>query len=193
MKTCLIVRLHAHQFFLLTTALFFVFAVSSIANLVTGQIYTLKFVDLDGRILLTADGHVTVIVLTTRADVAKAQMIGARVPDYCLGNPTYRMVTVLNFGKKYGGGSRSIVTLLMRHRLDVEAAQLQRRYDARGVGHDARRDLFAVADFDGTATAQLGLQPESAVFRVFVFGRNGKLLRQWQDVPSAPELASVVK
>jgi hypothetical protein len=81
----------------------------------------------------------------------------------------------------------------MRHRLNLEAAQLQTRYDAIGVGHDARRDVFAVADFDGTATTQLGVQPESAAFRVFVFGRNGTLLRQWHDVPGASELAAVVK
>lgn len=168
------------------------FAVSSIADLVTGQIYALKLVDIDRRTLLTADGHVTVVVLTTRANIAKAEQVGGRVPDYCLGNPTYRMVTVVNFGKRYGAG-RGLVTLLMRHRLNIEAAQLQRRYDAMGVGHDARRDVFAVADFDGTATTQLGARPDSAAFRVFVFGRNGALLRQWPEVPGASELAAVVK
>jgi hypothetical protein len=186
------VSLRAHQFFFLTTALFFIVAVSSLAGLVIGQIYALKLVDIDRRVLLTADGHVTVVVLTTRAEIDKAQQVGARVPDYCLGNPTYRMVTVVNFGKRYVTG-RGIVTLLMRHRLNVEAAQLQRRYDAKGIRHEARRDVFAVADFDGTATKQLGAQPEAAAFRVFVFGRNGALLRQWQQVPNAPELAAVVK
>lgn len=174
-------------------ALFFACAGSLVASLVTGQIYALKFVDVDGHTLLTGDGHVTVVVLTRRAEVAKAQMVGARVPDYCLGNPEYRMVTVVNFGKTYGGAGRGFVILLMRHRLNMEAAQLQRRYEAKRIGHDARRDIFAVADFDGNATAQLGMKPASTGFRVFVFARNGKLLRQWQDVPSASELAAVVK
>jgi hypothetical protein len=193
MKTSLLVRLRAHQFFFVASAGFFCFAISAIASLVTGQVYALQFVDLDGRTLLTADGHVTVVVLATRADVTKAQMVGDRVPDYCLGNPTYRMVTVLNFGKKYGGAGRSIATLLVRHRLNLAAAQLQRRYDAKGIQHDARRDVFVVPDFDGTATTQLGMKLESAAFRVFVFGRTGKLLRQWQSIPNATDLAAVVK
>jgi len=66
-------------------------------------------------------------------------------------------------------------------------------YDAKKLARDARRDIFAVADFDGTATSQLGVQPDSSAFRVFVFGRSGELLRQWDDVPSAAELATVVK
>jgi hypothetical protein len=188
------VRLRAHQFFFVASAGFFCFAISAIASLATSQVYSLKFIDLDGRTLLTADGHVTVVVLTARVDVAKAQMVGARVPDYCLGNPTYRMVTVVNFGKKYrGSAGRSVVTLLMRHRMNMEAARLQRRYDAKKIGHNARRDVFAVADFDGATSAQLGVEPESTAFRVFVFGRDGKLLRQWPNVPTASDLAAVVK
>jgi hypothetical protein len=61
----------------------------------------------------------------------------------------------------------------------------------------ARSDIFVVADFDGTASSRLGGQPEATDFHVFVFGRNGdrngELVHQWNEVPSAKDLAAVVK
>jgi len=163
------------------------------ATLFDGQIYALNFVDVDGHTLSTADGHVTVVVSATLADTARAHEVGDRVPDYCLGNPTYQMITVLNLNQKRTRVGRSIATVLVRRRLDAEAKLLQRRYDAKKLARDARRDIFAVADFDGGTSSQLGVEAGSSDFRVFVFGRDGKLLQQWNDVPSAAELATVVK
>jgi len=193
LPTCLLVGRRAHQFFLFSSGLFFVSIGLLRAGLVTGQIYPLEFVDVDSHILSTADGHVTVIILATSADVAKARTVGDRVPDYCLGNPTYRMITVLNLNRKYQRTTRPIALWLVRQRLNVEAKRLQQRYDASKIAHDARRDVFAVADFDGTVTSKLGAQPEGSTFRVFVFGRNGELIRQWSEVPDAAELAAVVR
>src|SRR6266540_3044482 len=94
--------------------LFFVIAVSffSIAPLSgalsNGQRYRINFVDVDGNALSTADGHVTVLVLTTTADREKARTVGDRVPDYCLGNPDYRMITIIRFIRKHGAIMRKI-------------------------------------------------------------------------------------
>ena len=149
-----------------------------------GQRYRLNFVDVDGNALSTADGHVTVLVLTTTADREKARAVGERVPDYCLGNPNYRMITILG---------RKIATMLVRYHLNEEAKRLQARYEEKKIARDARRDIFTVTDFDGTVSSQLSGQSPAANFRVFVFARNGELLQQWDDVPSAAELAAVVK
>ena len=186
-------RLRALQFFLFTAGASFFLVVPLRAVLSDGQIYVLNFVDVDGRILSTADGHVTVLVLATTGDSEKARAIGDRAPDYCLGNPSYRMITILHFTKKHTALGRKIATVLFRHRLNEEAKHLQARYDAKKIARDARRDIFAVTDFDGTAASQLGAELGSASFRVFVFGRNGELLTQWSDVPSAEQLAAVVK
>src|SRR5437660_12813135 len=102
------------------------------------------------------------------------------------------MITVVIFGRHYGAVARFIATPLIRHRINIEAVQLQRRYDARGIRKDAHRDVFVIPDFDDTSRP-LGAGPDAAAFRVFVFGRDGKLLRQWEDVPSAADLAAVVK
>jgi len=187
------VRRRTLQFFFLLSVVSFSCAPPSGAALVEGQIYALNFVDVDGHALSTADGHVTVVVLATLADTEKAHTVGDRVPDYCLGDPTYRMITLLNLNQKRTRIGRAIATMLVRRRLDTEARLLQRRYDAKKLERDARRDVFAVADFDGTLASQLGAPPESSDFHVFVFGRNGELLRQWTDLPSAAELADVVK
>jgi hypothetical protein len=163
------------------------------ATLSNGQIYALNFVDVDGHSLSTADGHVTVLVLATPADSDKARAVGDHVPDYCLGNPNYRMITVLQFNRRKTQIGRKIATMIVRHRLGNEARRLQTRYDAKKIARDARSDIFTVTDFDGTAASQLGEQVEATDFRVFVFGRNGELLAQWNDVPTAEELAAVIK
>ena len=190
---CLLVGLRAHQFFFLAQSISFLLVLPLHAGLAAGQIYKLNFTDVDGRTLSTSDGHVTVVVVTTTADPEKARSVGDRVPDYCLGDPNYRMITVLNFSKKHSGIVRRIATMLVRHRLDEEAKRFQRRYDAKKIARDARNDTFAVTDFDGALSSQLGAQPGSLDFRVFVFGRNGELLQQWNDVPTAADLAAVVK
>jgi hypothetical protein len=186
------VRIRALQFFF-SLAFFFSAARALLAGLSLSQIYALRFGDVDGNTLLTADGHVTVVVLTTQSNIDQARTVGDRVPGYCLGNPTYRMITVVNFQKTGAQPTRTILSALIRRRLNAEARRLQIRYNEKNITRSARRDIFAVADFDGVATAQLGGRFESAAFRTFVFARNGKLLRQWNGVPRAEELAAVVK
>ncbi len=188
-----LVSLRAFQFFSLAMAVSFFPIVSLPGALSTGQRYTLNFVDVDGNALSTADGHVTVLVLTTTADREKARTVGDRVPDYCLGNPNYRMITILDFTRRRMLLGRKIATMLVRHHLNEEAKRLQARYDEKRIARDARSDIFTVTDFDGTVSSQLSGQSPAANFRVFVFARNGELLQQWDDVPSAAELAAVVK
>jgi hypothetical protein len=190
---CLLVRPRALQFFFFTKAVSLLFVAPLHATLSVGQIYALKFVDVDGHTLSTADGHVSVVVLATTVDSEKARAVGDRVPEYCLGNPSYRMITVLNFTKKHILLGRKIATLLVRRRLNEEAKRLQPRYDAKKITHNARGDVFAVADFDGTVSSQLGGQPGATDFHVFVFGRDGELLKQWDNVPAADDLAAVLK
>ena len=174
-------------------SIYFFLALAARADLSVGKIYALNFTDIDGNKISTNDGHVTVIVLTTTTDLDKAHAVGDRVPDYCLGNPTYRMVTVINFQKKRSAPLRMLLTAVARHRVDAEAKRLQARYAANKIDKDARRDIFVVTDFDGASVLQLGGSLESSRFAVFVFARNGELLRQWNDAPSAEELAAALK
>jgi len=188
-----LVRSRVFQFFLFATAASLFPAVPLSGSLSNGQRYRVNFVDVDGNALSTADGHVTVLVVTTPVDSEKARAVGDRAPDYCLGNPNYRMITVLNLTKKHTRIGRGIATILVRHRLDEEAKRLQARYDAKKIARDARGDIFTVTDFDGTVSSQFSGQSPAANFRVFVFARNGELLQQWDDVPTAAELAAALK
>jgi hypothetical protein len=190
---CLLVKLRALQ-------IFFVAAIAPVlpATLVrgalsSGAIYPLTFVDINGNKLSTADGHVTVLVVSTTADREKARAVGDRVPDYCLGNPTYRMITIIRFTSRHTVIGRRVATALIRHRVREEAKRLQKRYDSQKIARDPRGDIFVVADFDGTASSQLDGLGEAPTFHVLVFARDGKLLAQWTDVPSAKQLAEVLK
>jgi hypothetical protein len=190
---CLLVTPRTLQFFFVVGTLILLPAAHMHGALSIGATYPLSFVDIDGNKQSTADGHVTVIVLTTPADREKAHTAGDRVPEHCLGNPDYRMITVIRFARRHTAVGQRIAAALIRHRVNEEAKRLQTRYDGKKIARDARKDIFVATDFDGSVTSQLG-EPEGATdFRVFVFGRKGELIAQWHGVPSAEQLAAVLK
>ena len=162
-------------------------------TLSTGTTYSISFVDINGNKLSTADGHVTIVVLATTADREMARAVGDNVPDYCLGNPNYRMITIIHFKGRHTGIGRRIATTFIRHRTREEAKRLQSRYDSQKLSRDAKGDIFVVTDFDGAAASQLGKAAGVTDFSVFVFGRTGELLAQWLAVPSTAQLATVLK
>jgi hypothetical protein len=190
---CLLVNLRALQFFFVAVIAPLLPATLVRGALSTEAIYSLSFVDINGNKLSTADGHVTVLVLATKSDWEKAHVVGDRIPDSCLGNPKCRMITIVRFTRKHGVIVRNVATAFIRHRMEEAAKRLQTRYDAQKIEHDARSDIFVVTDFDGSASAQLEEPAEAAEFRVLVFARDGKLLARWSDVPSAKQLAEVLK
>ena len=190
---CLLVSERALQIFLpLATALLLA-AMPVRGALSTGNTYSISFVDLDGNKLSTADGHSTIVVLTTAADREQARAVGNRVPDFCLGDPAYRMITVVNFTGRHTAIGRRIATAFIRHRMHEAGKRLQARYDSQKISRDAKDDIFVVTDFDGTIASQLGLPAGATDFCVFVFGQTGKLLAQWHSVPSTDELTAVLK
>ena len=76
--------------------------------------------------------------------------------------------------------------------MDAAAKDLQKNYTARHLTRNPRSDIFVVADFDGKAVTQLGMEPTGSEFAVFVFDGRGRLVRRWNDVPSAEALAAAV-
>ena len=160
---------------------------------IIGQTYSLTMIDVDKNKLATADGQVAILVVTSSADADKARTVGDRVPEYCLGNPEFRMITILRFEKKHHAPMRAIVNALIRRRLDAEAKRFQARYAAKNIARNPRSDLCTVADFEGTIGSQLGIPVGSTAFQVLVLNRKGELLQRWTDPPTAEELAAVVK
>jgi hypothetical protein len=185
------VTLRALQFFFLAAILFS--GARLHGDLSVGTTYSLSFVTIDGNKLSTSDGHVTVLVLTTPADRAKASAVGDRIPERILGNPDYRMITVVCFARGRTVFGRKLATALLRHRVNEEAARLQSRYKSKGIERDARKDVLVAADFDHSVFSQLGQSTSDTGFFVFVFGRNGELIAQWHDVPSAEQLRAAIK
>jgi hypothetical protein len=160
--------------------------------LLASSSYRLKMTDADEHKLSTADGHVTIIVLTRSTDTGRVHLVGDRVPADCIGNPAKRFITLLTFDKKHTGPAQTLLKVLTRSRLDAEARKLRARYREKGLTRDPRKDVYAVLDFDGSISAKLDVAP-SITFQVLVLGRSGELLARWNDVPSAGELAPVMK
>jgi hypothetical protein len=167
--------------------------ISVFADLSVGQTYRISFTDLNGNNLSTADGHITTVALVSKANVDKAHALGDRTPDLCLGNPSYRMLTIVAFEMEHTRPMRAFIMSIMRRRVNSEAHRLQDRYNQLKVARDARKDVFAVADFDGAIAAKFDSKPSATLFRVFAFGKNGELLKQWDDLPSAEELTAALK
>ena len=190
---CLLVTPRALQFFFFIGTLIVLPGARLNGALSIGATYSLGFADIDGNKHSTAGGHVTVVVLATVTDREKARTVADRVPEYCLGNPDYRMITIIRFARQHTVIGRRIATALIRHGVNEEARRLQARYDGKGIKRDARKDIFIVTDFDGSVSSQLGEAEGATDFCVFVFGRNGELIAQWRGVPSAEQLAAAVK
>jgi hypothetical protein len=187
------VSVRALQIFLSLATALLLAAMPARGALSTGNTYSISFVDIDGNKLSTADGHTSIVVLTTAADREQARTVGDHVPDFCLGNPTYRMITVVHFTGRHMAIGRRMATAFIRHRVRDEAKRLQARYDAQKISRDAKSDIFVVTDFERTVASELGQSAGATDFCVFVFGQTGELLAQWHSVPSADELAAVLR
>ena len=177
---------------------FFLFLLLGVApleavQLRTGSNYPLSFNDVDRHQLSTADGHITIISVVTRRDEAKAQTLGDRVSKITLGDPKFRLITMVNFQQSLLPPFWGIASAVIRHRLDVEARDIQKSYAQRHINRNARDDIYVVADFDGKAVSQLGIAPSSSEFAVFVFDGKGRLVRRWSDVPAEDALAQALR
>jgi hypothetical protein len=157
-----------------------------------GNVYSLTFTDVDRHQLSTADGHSTIVTVVTRKDEKKAEQVGDRVPHFCLGDPKFQLITVVNFQKGVFPPFQGMVMAIIRNRLDAEAKDLQKTYASKHINRNARADILVVADFDGKTVPQLGIAAISPEFAVFVFDGRGRLVRRWNEVPSAEALAQAL-
>ena len=175
-------------FFLLA----FCLALPSPGETIARKTYALKFNDVDGNELSTADGKITVLVFVTSENLEKARIVGDRIPDYCLGNDGYRMITIVEV-KNHAAPVRLVFESMARHRLEAAAKRLQARYDEKKIARTARHDVFAVIDFGQTIASKVGDQSASGALRVVVLGRNGDLREEWTELPTAEQLAAALK
>jgi hypothetical protein len=180
------------QILFVPTALFAMTAAHAV-QLHEGATYSLSFTDVDRRQHSTSNGHVTVITVMTRRDETKADTVGERVTHVTLGNPKFELINLVNFQQNVVSPLRGMFSAMIRHRLDSEAAEIQKKYDQMQIKRKARDDIFVVADFDGKAVTQLGMNPVASEFAVFVFDGHGRLVRRWTDVPSPEAVTQVLK
>lgn len=158
----------------------------------SGNVYPLSFADVDRQQLSTSNGHITIITVVTRKDEQKAQQVGDRVPRVYLGDPKFRLITIVNFQQKIFPPFRGVIMAIIRNRLDAEAKELQKIYTTKHLTRNPRSDIFVVADFDGKAASQMGIAPSSSEFAVFVFDGRGRLVRRWNDAPNVDALSAAL-
>ncbi|MFL6569012.1 MAG: hypothetical protein ACJ8LI_07565 [Chthoniobacterales bacterium] len=162
------------------------------ASLQPHAVARLTFHDVDGNTLSTADGHVTIITVVTRQNEEQAHSIADQVPERCVADPKFRYVTLVNFQRKLAAPFQGLTRVIIRQRLDAEAQKLRPEYQQKKISRDPRKDMFVVADFDGSAVSQLGLLPDSNDVAVFVFNGHGKLIQNWAGVPPNDSLPGAI-
>jgi hypothetical protein len=175
--------------------IFFAFAFLLAANgePKIGETYAIDIVDLDGHSWSTADGRITILVLASSSESERAQKVGDNAPDYCLGNPHHRMITVLEFASHHSAPMRAIIRKLARRRIDSAARALQVRYDAKQIKRNAHDDVLVAMDFDGAIAARFGVSLGERTFAVFILNGKGELLQHWNDVPSTDALDAALR
>jgi hypothetical protein len=173
-------------------ATFFVFLSNARGDLEYGKVYQITLSDIEGRQFSLTEGRATLLTIATKETEPKAHVVGHNVPDEYVGHSHYRCVTVINFQNRIPAFLRGILAAVVRNQFRAEADSVQPRYTAKQIEHSPRLDLFAIADFDGAAVRQLGMDPASSDFAVFVFDGHGALIREWHDVPSREELGAAL-
>jgi len=177
------------QFF---SVAFFLVLSHARADLEQGKVYQTTLSDVEGRQFSLTDGRATLLTIATKETEPKAHVVGHNVPDEYVGHPHYRCVTLINFQDRIPSFLRGILAAVVRNQFRAEADSVQPRYSAKQIEHSPRLDLFAIADFDGATIRQLGMDPASTDFAVFVFDGHGTLIREWHDVPSSGELGTAL-
>ena len=161
-------------------------------SLQVGATYALSVTDLDQRQLSTADGHVTLVCVVTRANQHDARAVGDRVPRAYYGDPKFRMITIANLSSTLAA-FRGLVLRWILHRVDLEGERLQAIYQSEGKKRDARHDIHVVADFTGEVTGQFHVPLDAKKSSVFVFAPNGQLICGWDHPPPADDLANALE
>jgi len=162
------------------------------AELHVGSSHRIRLRDISGQEHATAAGTVVIVTVVTRQTLKKAGQVANTLPDRCLGDPNYRYIAIVNFQRQIAAPLQGFVRAIIRRKLVTEVNKLQKKYSARGITRDPRRDVLLVPDFDGGAVTQLGLTPQSGGVAVFVFNRQGRLVARWNDVPGAEAMAGAI-
>jgi hypothetical protein len=152
-----------------------------------------EIVDLAGNKFSLKDGVVTELVFATTNEADRAQKVGDNTPDYCLGNPKYRMMTVLEFASHHSAPARAIINKFARRRADAAARNLQSRYDSLQLKREARLDVIVATDFDGAIAKPLEVSLGEHVFEVFVLNGKGNVVEHWSDVPARDALEAALR
>lgn len=153
----------------------------------------LDIVDLAGNKIPLRDGHVTELVLATTNEAERAEKVGDNTPDYCLGNPKFRLITVLEFASHHSAPMRAMIDKLARGRRESIANRLQKRYDALQIKREARADVCIATDYDGAMAKQFEISLGEHVFEVFVLDGKGKVVQHWSDVPARDALETALR
>lgn len=173
------------KFFSLSLGLFFL-------GIASGAAALLQVEDADGKkVELNASGRVTVVI-GSNENVAQATREAGQAGDTFQGRADYRCVVVVDLRDSLGNLAPPIVRMKMRSDLDEEGERLIPFYRKNGNFGDPRKDLSCVADFDGAIAQKLGWKKPVKTLRAVIFGKDGRPIRNWEDLKNFSELTATI-
>ncbi len=168
------------------------FALLALLGSVSVQAASLQAIDVDDRpVVLNSPGAVTAVISSSPDTQNATRDAGAQLDRY-RGRPDFRLVIVVDLRDSLAGIVGGYVRDRMKQNLDAEALRLRPFYRANGNPHNPRPDLEAIPDFDGKIVDSLHWDKDPARLRVTVFGRDGHVLRRWDDLKDYRELDAAV-
>ena len=170
----------------------FLAVLAFLALIVSAGAAPLGVTDVDGRsVVLNAPGAVTAVISSSQ-DTADATRDAGAVLDRYRGRADFQLVIVVDLRDSLAGIVEGYVRSRMKQNLDAEAVRLRPFYLANGNHHDPRPELEAIPDFSGQVVDALHWDKDASRLRVTVFGRDGRLLRRWDNLKDYRELDAVV-
>lgn len=154
--------------------------------------FTFNIRDVNGNTVSLANGHVTVVSIVNRGNQHDARVVADRVPRRYYGDERLQMIVVGTLQKKIPGLFHNFVLALFRRRVELEARRLQPIYQSRAVKRDPRGDIHLVPDFTGDEAARFDVPISDNRLRVYLLGRDGRVLADWRRIPESEEMAAAL-
>jgi hypothetical protein len=140
----------------------------------------LSVTDADGKVwTLNAPGRVTVIIGNSPASAQAARDCGKALDEF-QGRPDFRALVVVDLRGSLAHFAQGYTRYRMRHDLNAEAVRITPWYRRNHNLSDPRRDIGAVADFDGSVCDPLGWPRDVPGLRVVIFDKTGNVTARFE-------------
>ena len=140
----------------------------------------IRAVDADGRKIRLDEPDRTTVVIYSNENLQKKTREAGKSLYPLQGLPEFKVVVIVDLHNSLALWAKNYTQYRMRKDLDEEAKRIEPFYRKNGNNGSPRKDVAAVADFDGSLCEKLHFMPGH--LQAVVFGKNGKEVLRWTNL-----------